>query len=138
MDDITASRPADSWYELCLFLDASPTSFGGQLLSLIEKADPGNRERLRDAFPRHVAAWETWREIAPCTWGELEAAIPGRARRRTVTYDLTDPDDRHVVTQALDDYEVKQRGLAADGDNKGKRTGWAAVARRFRDRAAEA
>jgi hypothetical protein len=75
--------------------------------------------------------------------GEVAAApgeVPGAGgpSPRTVTFDITSPDDRHVITQALDDYEVKQTGLAADGDNKDKRTGWAAAARRFRDRAAEA
>lgn len=138
MDDVTAARPCGSWEELCLFLGGSTTSFTGMLLTLIAKADPGNRARLRAEFPRHVAAWETWRVLAPCTWGELEAAIPAEAKRRTVTFDITSPDDRHVITQSLDDYLVRQTGLAADGDNKDKRTGWAAAARRFRDRAATA
>lgn len=57
----------------------------------------------------------------------------GQLPPRTVTFDLADPDDRHVLTQALDDYGVKQAGLAADGDSKDNRTRWAAAARRFRD-----
>lgn len=56
----------------------------------------------------------------------------------TVTFDITDPDDRHVVTQALDDYKTKHEGLVADGHDSGKSTRWAAAARRFRDKAAEA
>lgn len=71
---------ADTWDDLCLFLGTSPDSFGGQLLSLAEKADPANLARLRGAYPRHVAAWEAWRRTAPCTWGELEAAIGGLPR----------------------------------------------------------
>ena len=56
----------------------------------------------------------------------------------TVSFDITDPDDRHVVTQALDDYAEKHEGLVADGHDSGKSTRWAAAARRFRDKAAEA
>jgi hypothetical protein len=138
VDDITAAHPCGTWEELCLFLDGMPSSFTGQLLTLIEKADPGNRARLRAEFPRQVAAWETWRAIAPCTWGELEAAIPAEARRVTVTFDVTDSGDHHALIQALDDYQAKQRDLAADGDNPDKRTGWAMAARRFRDQADEA
>jgi hypothetical protein len=137
MDDITAARPCGSWEELCLFLDGSATSFTGMLLTLIEKADPGNRARLRAEFPRHVAAWETWVAIAPCTWGELEAAIPAAARR-TVTFDITGPDDRHALLQALDDYGTKETGLAADGDNPEKRREWARAAREFWAQAEEA
>jgi hypothetical protein len=138
MDDITAARPCGSWQELCLFLNGSPTSFTGMLLTLIAKADPGNRARLRAEFPRHVAAWETWRAIAPCTWGELEAAIPAQAERRTVTFDLSTADARHVLLQSLDEYAAKETGLAADGDNPEKRTEWARAAREFWAQAEEA
>jgi hypothetical protein len=75
-----SSWRADDWAGLCLFLGTSPDSFGGRLLSLVEKADPVNREKLRGAYPRHVAAWEAWRVLAPCTWGDLEAAIAGRGK----------------------------------------------------------
>jgi hypothetical protein len=135
VDDAMAARSAASWYELCLFLGGSPDSFTGLLLTLIAKADPGNRARRRDAYPRHVAAWETWQRIAPCTWGDLEAAIPEQATQVTVTFDITDPGARHALLQALDDYQVKETGLAADGDNPEKRTEWAAVARRLWEQA---
>jgi hypothetical protein len=47
-------------HDLCLHLGGDPTSFTGDLLRLIAKADPGNRAALRLAFPVHVATWETW------------------------------------------------------------------------------
>lgn len=34
--------------------------FSAQLIRLIGKADDGNRERLRIAFPDHVAAFDDW------------------------------------------------------------------------------
>ena len=53
------------------------TSFTGDLLRLIAKADPGNRARLRAGFPKHVAAWEMW-QASPdggLTSGQLHAAL---------------------------------------------------------------
>ena len=66
------------------------------------------------------------------------AVATGHEPPRTVTYDMSDPDTHHVVTQAFDDYQEKQRDLAADGDNKDKRITWADLASKFRDRADEA
>jgi hypothetical protein len=69
-----------TWEELCLFLDGSPTSFTGLLLTLITKADPGNRARLREGFPRQVAAWEAWCEHAPLTRERLDALSDAREK----------------------------------------------------------
>jgi hypothetical protein len=129
VDDITAARPCGSWEELCLFLDGMPSSFTGQFLTLIEKAGPGNRARLRAGFPRQVAAWETWRAIAPCTWGELEAAIPAEAKRVTVTYDLSDSDTLHVLTQALEDYADRAREWAQHEDASESFARWGRLAK---------
>jgi hypothetical protein len=54
---------------------------------------------------------------------------------RTVTFDLSTADARHVLLQSLDEYAAKETGLAADGDNPEKRTGWAAEARRLWEQA---
>ena len=145
MDDATAARPCNSREELCLFLDGSPSSFTGMLLTLIEKADPVERHKLRQEFPRKVAAWETWREIAPCTWGELEAAIAARlaepawTQARTVTFDVSDTDARHVLTQALEDYRDKARERAAflgtDTSLPGSFTRWAEITEEMRAQA---
>ena len=35
-------------------------SFTCQLFSLIQKADPSNRVKLRRAFPEEVEAWSQW------------------------------------------------------------------------------
>lgn len=66
-----------TWHELCLALGGDVTSFTGHLLALIEKADPGNRARLRAGFPRHVAAWEIWAASGGqgLTSGILKAAL---------------------------------------------------------------
>lgn len=80
MNDDLAGQIVDGWHDLVSFLDGSPTSFTGQLVTLIEKADPGNRARLREAFPRHVAAWEAWREFAPLTRSRLEALTEARVK----------------------------------------------------------
>lgn len=135
MDDATAARRADSWRGLCLFLDGSTDSFTGKLLELIAKADPGNRARLRAEFPRHVAAWETWIALAPCTWGELEAAIPEQAKRVTVTFDITDPDASFALTDALEEWSARQRDEAASEDGNESRTRWADHADRMRAQA---
>lgn len=51
--------------DLAQFLGGSDTSFTGDLLRLIAKADVGNRARLRLAFPEHVSAWEAWMATSP-------------------------------------------------------------------------
>ena len=141
MDDATAGRPCNSWEELCLFLDGSPSSFTGMLLTLIEKADPVNRRKLRQEFPREVAAWETWVEIAPCTWGELEAATAARlaepawTQARTVTYDLADADTAHVLDQALKDYANQAEGDARRDSGNESFIRWADLADRMRAQA---
>lgn len=129
MDDAMSGRPCNSWEELCHFVGGSPSSFKGQLLTLIEKSDPGNRSRLRQEFPREVAAWETWCWRAPCTWGELERAIPAEASARTVTFDVTDPAVCHALTQSLSDYADRQQDMAAIGDIPEARLTWAAHAK---------
>lgn len=68
----TGALPPDdvvgSFEVLCLLLGGSPTSFTGQLLALIAKADPGNRYRLRQGFPREVLAWELWQSGPSDLW----------------------------------------------------------------------
>ena len=39
------------------------TSFTSQLLTLIQKADSGNREHLRRAFPMAVSILEEWEGV---------------------------------------------------------------------------
>jgi hypothetical protein len=71
------NHKVETWHELCLALGGDVTSFTGDLLRLIAKADPGNRARLRAGFPKHVAAWEAWQAADPgaLTAGELQAAL---------------------------------------------------------------
>lgn len=45
---------------LAIYLGGSGSSFTGQLLRLIAKADTGNRHRLAQSFPTEVHAWEVW------------------------------------------------------------------------------
>lgn len=73
---LPADHKVETWHELCLALGGDVTSFTGDLLRLIAKADPGNRARLRAGFPKHVAAWEIWTEQSgTLTSGELESAL---------------------------------------------------------------
>lgn len=56
------SYPVDHWGQLCTALGGSEDSFTGQLLALMNKADPGNRARLQRAYPREYAALQWWKE----------------------------------------------------------------------------
>lgn len=58
--------------ELALALGGEGSSFTGQLLLLIAKADQSNRPRLALAFPRTFIAWQIWQSTMPApTVGEL-------------------------------------------------------------------
>lgn len=57
----------DSFHDLALFLGGDSSSFTGDLLRLIGKADPDNLNRLAAGFPRQVRAWLLWRASAPVT-----------------------------------------------------------------------
>lgn len=73
---VPADQPLADWTDLVLALGGDDTSFTGDLLRLIAKADPGNQERLRLAFPWNVRAWELWMEHAPdITAGQLVARV---------------------------------------------------------------
>lgn len=64
--------PVDQWHQLCAALGGSADSFTGQLLTLMGKADPGNRARLQRAYPREYAALQWWKEApSPRTLGQL-------------------------------------------------------------------
>lgn len=68
--------PITTTGQLAVFLGGSATSFTGLLLVLISKADPGNKAKLRLAFPEAVLAYDTWMafDTAP-TWDQLKAAF---------------------------------------------------------------
>lgn len=53
----------------------------------------------------------------------------------TVAFDLTDPDVRHALTQALEDFADRQQTMAATGDIPEKRLTWAAHAKSMLDQA---
>lgn len=68
-------------HDLCLALGGDDTSFTGDLLRLIAKADPANRARLMLAFPGIVVAWEHWTRKAPhITAGQI-LSIANEAER---------------------------------------------------------
>lgn len=73
-------HPVRTWDHLVMALGGAPTSFTGQLLTLLAKADPGNRERLRQGFPVEVAAWEIWHLARePLTVAQLYAIVTAYA-----------------------------------------------------------
>lgn len=55
----------ESFTELALFLGGDATSFTGDLLRLIAKADPTNINKLAQVYPREVRAFVMWRAAAP-------------------------------------------------------------------------
>lgn len=62
--------------DLALFLGGSATSFTGELLSLIAKADAVNQMRLAKGFPDAVWGWRLWQADAPAvTVGYIEDAL---------------------------------------------------------------
>ena len=67
--------PVREWRDLCMVLGGDPQSFTGQLLDLIQHADPEHKARLRLAFPLHVAAWEVWLEWDHGAEGPLTPAL---------------------------------------------------------------
>ncbi len=40
-------------------------NFSALVFMLVAKADPVNREKLRNEWPAHVALWEEWQESPP-------------------------------------------------------------------------
>lgn len=71
------NEPVTDYPALALFLGGSDDSWTGAFLRLVAKSDPEHRDRLREAFPVHVAAWEAWRAMARPTVGDLIDAIEG-------------------------------------------------------------
>lgn len=71
-------RPLDGLGDLALFLGGDETSFIGELLKLLVKAQ-SSRERftaLEAAFPREVFAWQVWMGLSPTpTAAELCTAL---------------------------------------------------------------
>jgi hypothetical protein len=71
-----STEPMHGLGDLALFFGGSETSFTGKLLELIAKADRGNLDRLRVAFPVEVRAWEVWMHTSPTpTADELQAVL---------------------------------------------------------------
>lgn len=63
---------------LALFLGGTADSFTSLLLQAIEKADPGNKARLRAIFPNTWAAYQMWTECPkPPTAGQLTVMLGG-------------------------------------------------------------
>jgi len=56
---------------------------------------------------------------------------------RTVTYDLSDPDTRHVLTEALEQYADRERDLSANEGGNDARERWADLADAMRRQAEE-
>lgn len=62
--------------QLALFLGGDVNTYTGELLRLIDKADPDNRARLAGAYPRESIAYGTWQSTTPAPTGaELVDAL---------------------------------------------------------------
>lgn len=72
--------PVDTWGQLCVALGGSEDSFTGMLLTLMNKADPGNRVKLSRAYPREYEALQWWKITdGPKTAGDLRRHQENRA-----------------------------------------------------------
>lgn len=88
-DETVSALPDDrlvvTHEDLCLALGGDTTSFTGDLLRLIAKADPSNRHLLRAGFPRHVAIWEIWTLAeSPLTVTQLVEQAEDMRRRYSI------------------------------------------------------
>jgi hypothetical protein len=99
-----------------------PLGYGATVLVLIG-TDPG---------PEGAARGKAIAVHASCAGvPEQEPETP----RRTVTLDITSPDARHALTQALEDYTARERYLARREGGNEARERWADLADRMREQA---
>ena len=81
------------------------------------------------AHDRHILGWLA-------TFGPEEAAVIAglitRRPPRTLAIDLSDPDVRHVLTEALEQYAGDERNLAENEGGNDARERWADTADRMR------
>lgn len=75
MDDVVMKELGD----LALFLGGDHDSFTGDLLRLIQKADPQNLNRIAAGFPRHVRAWLLFNACSPVPARTLVALLEATA-----------------------------------------------------------
>lgn len=75
--NLPGETPVSTIEDLAMALGRSDTGFFAQLLRLVAKADPDNRRRLMQVFPREVTGYETWMRFP--TWNG-----PGGGRPPTV------------------------------------------------------
>ena len=68
-------QPLRNLSDLAMFLGGDGTSFTGDLLRLIGKADPENLNLLGRVYPRHVRAWLMWRACSPVPASTLVALL---------------------------------------------------------------
>jgi hypothetical protein len=70
------SLPIVSTGLLAMFLGGSVDSFTGQLLALMAKADRGDFEKLKAAFPREAAVFMIWQATEPApTFAQLREIL---------------------------------------------------------------
>jgi hypothetical protein len=84
---------------------------------------------------RKPAGWATGAAVAVHA---ICAGVPGvqlETPRVTVTFDITDPHRRHVLVQALEEYETRQQDMAVTDDSQEMRLEWARIAGEFRAQA---
>lgn len=79
-----SSEPMSGLGDLARFLDGDESSFIGEVLKLIVKAQatPEHMERLTLAFPDYVHAWRIWNTMSPIpTADQLDAELVARPSR---------------------------------------------------------
>jgi hypothetical protein len=82
--------------------------------------------------PAHT--WDEWRPLVVPQRAEAAEASGGEGRR-TVTFDITDAAASFALTQALEDFAVRQRDQATDEHGHEVRERWADLADEMRAQA---
>lgn len=92
--DEMAGWPLTQLDGLAVLLGGSGDSFTGQLLALMMKADPGNRQRLALAFPWHHVALAVWQNLDAPTYGGMYEVLTALKQLTEVTPWQTEPQYR--------------------------------------------
>ena len=127
MPEISREQLVDALQGFHLWVTPDPDYKQGRLSAACVVGTVQDPESMADglllalrANAAHAADGDSEPETPPCT----------------VTFDLTDPDARHALTQALENYEAMQEDVVVlTGDSPEKHRAWAAHAKAMREQA---
>lgn len=106
-----SDEPMSGLGDLALFLGGGETSFVGQLLQLVQKADPDNLSRLALGYPEVVRAWQVWHYLGSPTADQLAAALEADVNTNGAIA------AGYLTVEPADDGETRYRLTAAGIEN---------------------